>query len=153
MPSTVLTRPAAFYDVVPIDQRYAGPHTHSPFEVFRKFGQGAGAAWLVLTGSDAMLSPAAADAAEPVVDFSSLNGIAESLATGGLTGPLQIIGAILIFLAAGRCIARFAGLIIMAGVFVLYTQGVTIGDIGSFAGDFMHRAAAAAQAFMSEPVA
>lgn len=149
MASAALSKPAAFYDVVPVNQRYARPHTHRPFEVFRKLGQGAGAGLLALSGADTMLAGGGAMA----MDLTSLHGIAETLATGGFNGPLQILGALIIFIAAGRCIARFAGLLAIAAAFMLHMQGVGIGEVGSFAGDFVQRAAAAFDAFMAAPAA
>lgn len=149
MASAALSKPAAFYDVVPINQRYARPHTHRPFEVFRKFGQGAGAGLLGVSGADTMTASSGLGA----IDFTSLNGIAEALATGGLNGQLQMLGALIIFLAAGRCIARFAGLVAIAAAVALHMQGVGLNDVGSFASDFMQRATAAFGAFTASPSA
>lgn len=147
MATAALKKNQGFYDVVPIDRRYTKPHTHHPFEVFRKFGQGAGAAYLMMTGSGSLIGAGA----ERIVDFTSLEGLARSLATGGVTGPLQILGAIVIFLMAGRCVARFLGLLTVGAAFVLYSQGVTLAEIASFAGEFGARFSAATDAFLATP--
>ena len=140
-------RNAGFYDVMPVSRRYAKPHTHHPFEVFRKFGQGAGAAYLVMSGSGSMLEPAAGAA----LDLASLEGFAASLMSGAVAGPLQIVGAVVIFLLAGRCVARFLGLASVAAAFVLAAQGVTISEMADFAGGLGARLSAAAEAFAAAP--
>lgn len=149
MAISVLNRAGPYYDVVPVNPRYAKTHGHNSLNVFRKFGQGAAAAYLAFTGSSTMMSPAAAANGQsaPVVDFSSLNGIAESLATGGLNGQMQILGALALFLAAGPCVARFVGLLLFAGAIFLYTQGVSFEDMGLFAGQLLERFSAAGEAF------
>lgn len=147
MSTTVLHRAGPYYDVVPVNPQYGG--SGRMLNVFRKFGQGAGAAYLAFAGSSTMISPAQAGQAPPVIDFTSLNGIAESLATGGLNGPLQIVGALALFFAAGPCIARIAGLILFAGAIFLYTQGVTFEEMSLFAGQLLERFSAAGEAFAS----
>ena len=151
----------ARFDVRPASPSYrASPfssdHSHAPFAVFRKFAQGAGAAYLIATGAGnlgaapaiaAENSSTAAASVAPVFDLTSLNGIAESLVTGGLTGPLQIAGAVLVFLAAGKCIARLVGLAAMFGVMFMYSQGVTTEEMFTFAGSFARRLSAAVEAF------
>ncbi|MEQ8178081.1 MAG: hypothetical protein RIC52_09120 [Amphiplicatus sp.] len=151
MSTTVLHRAGPYYDVVPVNPRYANAGSGRMLNVIRKFGQGAGAAYLAFAGSSTMISPAQAGQAPPVIDFTSLNGIAESLATGGLNGPLQVIGALALFLAAGPCIARFIGLALFACAIFLYTQGVSIEDMGLFVGHLLERLSAAGEAFASAP--
>lgn len=150
MSTTVLHRAGPYYDVVPVNPRYAKNHGHHPFSVFRKFGQGAAAAYLAFTGSSTMMSPAIEGQA-PVIDFTSLNGIAESLATGGLNGQMQVLGALALFLAAGPCVARFVGLLLFAGAIFLYTQGVTFEQMGLVAGQLLERFSAAGAAFAAAP--
>jgi hypothetical protein len=148
--STIPYVPAFYYGVAHDGRRYAG-ESHSRTAHIRKFAQGAGSALLVFAGADSLSDSAHAAAAgtPPIVDFTSLDGVTQSLMTGGLTGPVQILAAALLFLAAGRCMARFLGLIAVAGVMSLYLQGVTPSEIIHFLGQFSERVGAAVSAFQS----
>ncbi|MGE0408770.1 MAG: hypothetical protein AB7P23_05850 [Amphiplicatus sp.] len=116
--------------------------------------QGAGSALLMFAGADSMTSSAAAAAAgEPhLVDFSSIDGIAQSLLTGGLTGPAQLIAAVFLFLVAGKCIARFVGLIAVSAILILYMKGVGVADMWQFVEHFAERTTAAVSAFQTAQV-
>jgi hypothetical protein len=119
----------------------------------RKVGHGAGAALLLLSGAGA---PGGADAATlptpSVVEYSSLDGLTSSFLSGAFNNPLQIAGAVLLFAAAGQCIARFVGLIAIMIAFCLYSQGATLADVFSFGGSLVHRSSAAVAAFSNLPV-
>ncbi len=120
----------------------------------RKFAHGAGAALLAFAGADSLSdgASAAASGSPPVVDFSTIDGAAQSLLAGGLSGPFQIVAAALLFLTAGRCIARFLGLVVVAAVLVLYMQGVTVESAWAFLEHFAQRLAAATSAFQTADV-
>lgn len=121
------------------------PHKHGLFGLLRKTGQGAGAGALGLSGAGAF----GAHPAPLGVDLSSVEGWWAGLASGAFNAPLQILAAILIFLAAGKCIARLIGLGIVIGAFVLYMQGMRLDDVWPLAQEFWRRLSAAFQAFMN----
>lgn len=121
----------------------------------RKLGQGAGAAILMFAGASTMIGDSANStekASAPVRDFSSLNGFAESLATGGLMGPLQILGAIILFVAAGKSIARILGLLIAGGAIYLYLNGYSLPEAYELSLNLIERARIALDAFMTADV-
>jgi hypothetical protein len=142
-----------FYSLFPHSNQ-SGLRPGRSVDVARKFAQGAGSALLVFAGADSIASSAAASAAgaPPIADFSSLEGLMTTMLSGQLSGPIQIIVAILVFLAAGQCIARFFGLIAAATVIVLYLQGVTVEDVSVFVQHFGERIAAASSAFLDAEV-
>jgi len=129
-------------------------HSHLTFDALRKFAQGAGSALLVFSGADSITGTAAASTGgvTPVMDFSSLDGIVQTIFSGALTGQMQIAAAIFLFIAAGQCIARFAGLVVAGIVMVLYLQGVTIEEVYVFFQHFAERISAAANAFQTAEV-
>lgn len=144
---------APFYSLFPHSNQ-SGLRPARSIDVARKFAQGAGSALLVFAGADSIASSAAASAAgtPPLADFTSLEGLLATMMSGQLAGPLQIIVAIFVFLAAGQCIARFFGLIVAATVIVLYIQGVTVEDVSIFAQHFVERLVAASTAFLDADV-
>jgi hypothetical protein len=85
------------------------------------------------------------------VDISSWEGVWTGVASGAFNAPLQIIAAVLIFLAAGKCIARLIGLGLVIAAFVLYAQGMRFEDVWPLAQEFLRRVSAAYQAFMHPP--
>ena len=128
------------------------PHDHGPFTVLRKAAQGAGAGFLVLSGLGA-LTPESAGVAKAApslasFDLTNFDGLTSALFSGAFNDPLQIIGAALVFIAAGRCIARFFGLAAALLVFFLYIKGASVGDLAVLAGSVAERFAAALTAFM-----
>jgi hypothetical protein len=129
----------------------ASSHPHGLRPVLTKFAQGGGTGLLAFAGADTMTANAAArNAGEPpLVDLSSLDGIMGSVFNGGLTAPLQFAMAIMLFLLAGKCIARFAGLFIVAGLFFAHMQGVTLNEAAGFAMNFGERVAAGVSAFQN----
>jgi len=110
---------------------------------------------LVFTGAGAMTSGATSDRSGSAVsslsslDYSSFESLFQTFSNGALSGPLQITLAVLLFIAAGQCVARFLGLAVAAVVIVLYLQGVTIEDSVMFFERFADRLGAAADAFMT----
>ncbi|MEX0644063.1 MAG: hypothetical protein WD076_02050 [Parvularculaceae bacterium] len=145
--------PATYYSVPPANSRYV-QHGHKPLGVMARLAQGAGSALLMFAGADTMTSGASAAAlgTPPLVDFTSIEGIAQSVLTGGLTGPMQIVAAVFLFLVAGKCIARFVGLAAVATILVLHMQGVTVDDALVFVDGFSQRFAAAVLAFQNAQI-
>jgi hypothetical protein len=131
-----------------------GPNYFPAISAIRKFAQGAGSALLVFNGADSIASGASAAEAgsQSVLDLTSLDALLQTLMTGGFNGPLQLGAAALLFLAAGRCVARFLGLTVAATAVVLYLQGVTFEDASLFTQNFMARLTAAAAAFQTADV-
>ena len=124
------------------------PHSHDPFSVVRKMIQGAGAGFLMLSGAGAI------DDGQEIVptemyDFTSADGLTEAFFAGAFNDPIQIAGAAFIFLAAGKCVARFFGLAAALAAFAAYTNGVSTGDIMAIFGSAGERLSAAATAFMN----
>ncbi|WP_428408854.1 hypothetical protein [Hyphococcus sp.] len=135
----------------PAPSRYSASHSHLTFPAFRKFIQGIGSAFLVFNGAGAITSPTAA-ATPAMADFSSVEGILATLMQGEYAGLAQIGAAAFIFLAAGQCVARFAGLAVAAIAILLYHQGVTVEDVMTFTNHFADRLGAASDAFMTAEV-
>ncbi len=81
-----------------------------------------------------------------------MDGLVQTIFGGGLTGHMQIAAAAFLFIAAGQCIARFAGLVVAGIVILLYLQGVTMEDALVFAQHFAQRLGAAATAFQTAEV-
>ncbi len=131
------------------------PHDHGILTVARKMGQGAGAGLLVLSGAGALVtgdpakSGAVADltAAASQYDLTTPTGMADALFAGQFNDPLQILGAIFVFLSAGQCIARFFGLAAVLSAFFLHSQGVTLAEVVDFLSFLPQRLEAAATAF------
>lgn len=116
----------------------------------RKFIQGAGSAALIFNGAGSMTAPPAGGLA--YADFSSLEGLTQSLLSGQLAGPAQMAAAILVFIAAGQCRARFIGFAVAALFLFLSLKGVTPEDARVFADHFAQRLAAAGNAFLTAEV-
>lgn len=132
MKSLSLARSGPFYDVVPIDPRYTRYNSQT-MRVIRRLAQGAGSGLLMFAGADSMTANAATPQSTLAsIDFTSFEGIAQSVLAGNMTGPMQIMAAVLLFIATGKCMSRFIGLIAVAAIFFLHMQGVTLNDAGSF---------------------
>ncbi|MAW79065.1 MAG: hypothetical protein CMI63_02420 [Parvularcula sp.] len=150
MPAAARSISLPFYPA-PSPSRYNSSHSHLTFPALRKFVQGIGSALLVFNGAGAITSPAAATT-PAVADFSSIEGILATLMQGEYAGLAQIGAAAFIFLAAGQCVARFAGLIVAGLAIVLYYQGVTVEDVLTFGNNFAERLGAASNAFLTAEV-
>lgn len=138
---------------------YASPYPTAAVGATRKFVQGIGTALLVFTGAGAMTSGAETGQTSAVnvasfsgADFSSVEGLLQAVTSGQFSGPLQIILAVLLFVAAGQCVARFLGLAVAAVAIILYLNGVTISEVLMFFQHFADRLSAAAQAFLTADV-
>lgn len=130
-------------------RKTASPYPQDTVQTVRKFVHGVGSAMLVFTGAGAITNPAVGPA---VADFSSLEGMFATLMQGDYAGLAQIAAAAFVFLAAGQCKARFAGLIAAGLAIVLYYQGVTMDDVMTFIGHFTERLGAASDAFLTAEV-
>lgn len=106
----------------------------------RKFGQGAMASVLTFAGADSMTRRPLLGHDLPV-EFGSVESLLQAFGSGQLTGPLQILGAVLLYLAAGQSFARVAGLVFGAALLILYLQGVTVAEMVEFAAAMVMRVA------------
>lgn len=124
------------------------PHEHGFFSVFRKSGQGAAAGVIGVNGVTALQAPAHA---LPPIDLSTLESALASLFNGTFNAPLQVIAALILFLSAGRCVARIVGLGVVLVGFVGYSQGLRWDDVSPIAQSLGVRLLAAWRAFMAPP--
>lgn len=149
--------PASRY-VQSAGRSYASPYPSAAVGAARKFVQGVGSALLLFAGAGAMTRSTPADQSQSALsslaslDYSSFESLFHAFSNGALSGPLQIGLAVLLFIAAGRCAARFLGLAIAAVFITLYLQGVTVDDSVMFLERFASRLNAAAQAFLTAEV-
>lgn len=125
------------------------PHDHGFFSVFRKSGQGAAAGVIGVNGVAALGETASAHL--PRIDFSTWEGVLASLFNGTFNAPLQIMAALILFLSAGRCVARIIGLGAVLVGFVAYSQGVRWEDVYPLLSTLGARFGAAFRAFMETP--
>ena len=128
-------------------------------DVSRRFAHGAGAAMLMFTGAGAMTR--SGEDANPLralmdalagIDFGSPEAIINAVGLDVFAGPMQIFCAASLFLLAGRCAARYVGLLAAGGVVYLYTQGVSIDDATLYTSNFLDRLNAARTAFLTVDV-
>lgn len=125
-----------------------GPHRHTPVNMLRRTGQGAGAGFLLLSGANSFGEGRFLDAVSNT-DFTSFDGFSGALLNGSFNGPLALGAALFVFLTAGKCIARLVGLGAVLFLFYMHSRGVSIGDAGDFLGQIAARMSAAAEAFMN----
>lgn len=104
-----------------------------------------------MNGSGAFGSPS--QPASAPIDWSSFDGVTAALTSGAFNGPIQLIAAALIFLAAGRCIARMFGLGLVLFGFVAWQQGMRGDDVAPLLQSLWLRLSAAFAAFMAPPAA
>lgn len=138
----------AYHEATPLDQIAASPDS---MLTMLRLGYGAASAWLMFAGADS-LSPALDLKAWSSIDFASLRGIAEALLAGPITGPALLIGAVALFFAAGKSIARIVGLGVVATLLALHAEGATAGDFATFFENFGLRLASAASAFLNAQI-
>lgn len=140
------------YDVRPTTGNggvYGGP-LGSLACMLKDCAQGAGAGFLSLTGATSIAS------GQPVTatgDLGLLGAVFPSLASSGLTGPLQLIGGVILFLAARRTISRTTGLLAFVAFLAAYANGFTLADILTAASDVLEGAAGALDTIPAGPAA
>lgn len=128
------------YDVRPAradGSPYSGPLTGLACMI-KDAMQGAGAGFLSLTGATSIASGQPMTAAG---DLGLLGEVFPSLAASGLTGPLQLMGGVILFLAARRTISRTAGLMGFLAFLAAYANGYSLADMLSVASDVLEGAA------------
>ncbi len=150
MPGVQWIQPALAYGV-PSNMPHHSFGDMRSVNAARRFAQGAGSALLVFAGADSITDGAAGAAAgsPPIFGMATVDGIAQSVFQGGLTGPVQIAAAVPLYLLAGRCVSRLMGFVIAIVAVALYLQGVTIADAAQFIDQVSRRVTAAVAAFQA----
>lgn len=138
--------PAIFYAPPSKPAALYGNSFHS-VDTVRKFAQGAGTALLAYSGAGDMSAAAAGGGMPALAELTSIDSFTQAVLEGRLTGPAQLIAGAFLFLAAGKCTARLAGLLAGAALIYLYTQGHTLAEGLQLARDLTVRLGAAANAF------
>ncbi|MEL7487482.1 MAG: hypothetical protein AAGJ87_09745 [Pseudomonadota bacterium] len=131
------------------------PHSHDVFSVARKIAHGAGAGFLILSGAGALEQETTQEKlalAARSYDLTSGDGVAAAFFEGAFNDPIQILGAVFVFMAAGQCIARFVGLAAAMTVFFMYKQGVDLADAALWAEQLLTRFNAAFEAFVDPAI-
>ncbi len=113
------------------------------FGGLRCFTQGFGSAIVAYSGATNTASPGAAPVA---ADFTSIDALTLAMLDGRLTGPAQIIGAIVLFLTAHHGTPRLMGLLAGMTAVWLHMQGVSVQDALVFAETGLRHAAGFLQA-------
>ncbi len=123
------------------------PHSHGVFSVTGRLAQGVAAGLLLFDGIGAFGERHPAAPALSEFNLLTFDGLASALTAGALTNTIELIGAALVFLTAGPCIARFFGLALAVGFAGLHMSGVAGPEIANAANAVIERSAAAARAF------
>lgn len=145
-----LTQAPLFFYARPTKPRALYNGWFRSVDTARKFAHGAGTALLAYAGAGAVTGAGAGALA--AADFTSLNALTQAVLEGRLTGPTQLIAGAFLFLAAGRCTARLAGLAAGAALIYLYTQGHTVAEGVTLSREFVSRLIAAFYAFQDAGV-
>lgn len=138
---------AARYETSRINQ--AAASSDSILTMLR-LGYGAATAWLMFAGADSL--SIFDDQAWSSIDLASLQGIAEAVLAGPMSGAVLLLGAVALFIAAGKSISRVIGLGIVAAALTLNSEGVNASDVATFFHNFGSRLASAASAFLGAQV-
>lgn len=116
------------YDVRPasgFNSLYGGP-LGGLAAMIKDAAQGAGAGFLSLTGATSIAS---GETMAATGDLGILGELWPALASNGMSGPVQLVGGVLLFLAARRTISRTAGLMIFLACVIGYSNGYTLADM------------------------
>ncbi|MEO1252933.1 MAG: hypothetical protein AAFW81_11390 [Pseudomonadota bacterium] len=115
----------ATYDVRPAGEY---PGVRGLFGFCKDGVQGACAGLLGLLGVTHMTnSPAGFADLHSNVPY--LDGVWEAVSAGGIAGPMEMIGAIALFFAARRTMARTLGLVAFVAYLAAYANGYSIADM------------------------
>lgn len=130
MSDTILAADGAIVEQRPARLGLAMPSAMSaPVGFLKNTTQSACAGLLTLAGATQITSAAAAADGLSVFTGGSIEPLAARLVAGDLTGVLQILGAIALFLTAGRGLARVLGLLVFLAAASAYFNGVGVADI------------------------
>lgn len=101
----------------------------APAGFLKNTTQSACAGLLTLAGATQLTSAAAAADGFSAFTGGSIEPLAARLVAGDLTGVLQVLGAIALFLTAGRGLARVLGLLVFVAAATAYFNGVGATEI------------------------
>ncbi len=151
MATSIRGRGAA-YDIRPVEGRpglfdhfFGGP-VGGLIGAVKDACQGACAGLLGLLGASHMSASATPVATSSIAageGWASIPAILESMASGGLAGPIELLGGIVLFLAARRTISRTLGLLVFVGFVVALANGYELPEMLSALSDLLTKAAGA----------
>lgn len=139
------------YDVRPVESPpfFGGPI--GSITGFCKDGmQGACAGLLSLLGAT-HIAASPTPIASTGAGFESLPAILQNFSAGGIAGPVELLGGIVLFLAARRTVARTIGLLGFVGFLWAYANGYELPEMLSFLSDLLGRIAGALEASNQSP--
>ena len=140
--SKVISATGPRYDVRPSGENrgvYGGP-ARSLACMIKDAMQGAGAGFLSLTGATSIVS---GETMASGGDLGLLSAVFPSLAASGMTGPMQLIGGVVLFLAARRTISRTTGLMVFIAFMAAIANGYSLTDMLSLLSNLLQSAAGA----------
>lgn len=137
--ATAVRGQGSAYDVRPSTESPFGGPVSGIMGFFKDTAQGACSGLLSLLGATHMMG--APTALAPANGFQSFHGILERLASGGLAGPAELAGAVVLFLTARRTIARTLGVLLFIGFMAGSANGYTFSEMLTTLSDLLKGAA------------
>lgn len=119
----------AVYDVRPEGEHFYGGPISGLIGFFMDTAKGACAGLLTLLGGTHMMGSVNAQQLAAPVGLESITTLLQQFSMGGFSGPVELLGGIVLFLTARRTIARTLGLLAFIAMVVAYTQGYTLVDL------------------------
>lgn len=132
------------FDTRPTTEDKAGGPLRGVFGFCKDTAQGACAGLLSLLGASHLLG--APSSVASVGGVQSFSGLLERFATGGFAGPVELIGATVLFLTARRTIARTIGLLLFIGFMAAYVNGYSLAEMLSALSELLRGAAGVLEA-------
>ena len=125
---------APVYDVRPVKPAmFRAATLWAPVSFVKNAAQGACAGLLTFLGAMHMTAGFEPDgealAAMMSLDAASLNAVVENLMDGGIPGMVEIVGAAVLFLNAGRGWAKVLGLMAFIAIAFAHANGVEHGEL------------------------
>ena len=122
--ATAVRRHGPVFDTRPARENAAGGPVRGVFGFCKDTAQGACAGLLSLLGASHMMG--ASSAATSLGGVQSFSGLLERVASGGFAGPVELLGATVLFFTARRTIARTIGLLLFIGFMAAYVNGYSL---------------------------
>lgn len=127
------------FDASPAAERKAGGPLRGVFGFGRDTAQGACAGLLSLLGASHIMG--SSSAAASLGGVQSMSGLLERVASGGFAGPVELLGATVLFFTARRTIARTIGLLLFIGFMAAYVNGYSMQEMLTVFSDLLRAAA------------
>ncbi len=115
------------FDTRPAEENGANGPLRGIFGVCKDTAQGACAGLLSLLGASHIMG--ASSSVASVSGVQSFSGLLEQVASGGLAGPVELLGATVLFFTARRTIARTIGLLLFIGFMTAYANGYSMPEM------------------------